>query len=178
MRIRDICTPHLRLVSSAPDLLEADFTGDRSLLSTRLCAIVPPSWPPEHWEPHCLPFLENQFAEHPHTLAWSRYVVLTEAPDTLIGTIGGFPRSTAEAEIGYGILPLWQGRGLATEAALVLINEISRHPGISSISAQTFPHLSASVRVMEKCGMHRAGPGDEQGTVRYRMDLPRPAPSL
>lgn len=176
MPFADILTSRLRLVSLTTDMIEADFSGDRVRLAALLSASVPGFWPPEHWEPHCAPFLERLFAEHPHTPAWSRYIVLTEGPATLIGTVGGFPRSSAVAEIGYGILPAWQRQGLATEAALALIAVIARHPGVTTISAQTFPHLHGSLRVMQKCGMHEAGAGDEEGTVRYQVALPCPAP--
>ena len=61
----------------------------------------------------------------------------------------------------------------ATEAAEALINLIRSDPGITSIIAHTFPHLLGSRRVMEKCGMIPGGPapGEEPGTLRYRLTL-------
>jgi [ribosomal protein S5]-alanine N-acetyltransferase len=94
--------------------------------------------------------------------------VTREQPSILIGTLGGLPRTETEAEVGYGILPPWQRQGLATEGLLALLEEIRRRKSVLTFTAQTFPHLVASVRVLEKCGFAQAGAGDEEGTVRYR----------
>jgi len=36
------------------------------------------------------------------------------------------------------------------------------------VSAQTYPSLPESIKVMERCGMEFVGVGDDPGTVRYR----------
>ena len=87
----------------------------------------------------------------------------------LIGTVGGFPRSESEAEIGYSILGPWQRHGLATEGARAIMQEILRNERIETLTAQTYPTLIASIRVLEKCGFQPAGPGDDEGAVRYRV---------
>jgi [ribosomal protein S5]-alanine N-acetyltransferase len=166
----DILTPHLRLVSITLDLLDVDEAGDTAGLARLLQAVVPPEWPPEHWEPHVFPFFRSQFANHPHTIGWSRYVVTRHQP-TLIGTLGGFPRTPEEAEIGYGILPPWQRKGFATEGLRALLTELFREPGVILATAQTFPHLAASLGVLAKCGFQAAGEGDDPGAVRFRLNL-------
>jgi RimJ/RimL family protein N-acetyltransferase len=40
--------------------------------------------------------------------------------------------------------------------------------GVQSVSAQTYPSIPESVKVMERCGMTFVGDGDEPGTLRYR----------
>ena len=168
MTFPDILTPGLRLVAIVPALLRVE----GSALATAVGAVIPPLWPPEHWEPHVYDFLEELYARAPYTVAWTRYVVTRSAPATLIGTLGGFPRTDTEAEVGYGILPPWQRRGLATEGLLALMEEIRRRDEIQTFTAQTYPNLIASLRVLEKCGFALAGPGDEEGTLRYRRGLP------
>lgn len=125
-------------------------------------------WPPEHWEPHVCDFLESLYARAPYSIAWTRYAVTRAAPATLIGTLGGFPRTDTEAEVGYSTLPPWQRQGLATEGLVALMEEIRQREEIQTFTAQTYPHLIASVRVLEKCGFALAGAGDEEGTVQYR----------
>ena len=164
----DLLTQRLTLVAITPSLLRLDAPQ----LARALNADVPGLWPPEHWEPHVFDFLERQYDRAPHTIAWNRYVLLRSQPGTLIGTIGGFPRNETEAEIGYSILGPWQRQGFATEALLAILNEISRTAAVETITAQTFPHLVASIRVLEKCGFAPAGAGDEEGTVRYRRTTP------
>lgn len=166
MKFPDILTPRLRLVAITPPLLRVE----GSALAIAVGAVIPALWPPEHWEPHVYDFLEELYARAPYAVAWTRYVVTRTEPATLIGTLGGFPRTDVEAEVGYGILPPWQRQGLATEGLLALMEEIRRRDEIQTFTAQTYPHLAASVRVLEKCGFDWAGPGDEEGTVRYRRN--------
>lgn len=173
----EILTERLRLVTITAERMRADFALDRNLLANLIDAEVPPEWPPEHWEPHCFDFIEKMYAEHPQTYGWSRYVVLQAEQPVLIGTLGGFVKSASEAEIGYGILPRWQRNGYATEAARALIAELLRDGSLETISAQTYPHLTASRRVMERCGMQLAGPGEEEGTIRYQLHRSRTSPA-
>jgi RimJ/RimL family protein N-acetyltransferase len=39
------------------------------------------------------------------------------------------------------------------------------------VIAETYPHLTPSIGVMEKCGLAFAGEGSEEGVIRY--ELPR-----
>jgi ribosomal-protein-alanine N-acetyltransferase len=166
MTFPEILTPRLRLVAITPALMRVEGAE----LSRRVGAEIPPTWPPEHWEPHVYDFLEELYGRAPYAIAWTRYVVTRAEPATLIGTLGGFPRMETEAEVGYGILPPWQRQGLATEGLRALMGEIRRRDEVRTFTAQTFPHLLASVRVLEKCGFVLVGPGDEEGTVRYRRE--------
>lgn len=166
MTFPDILTSRLRLVAITPALLRAEGPA----LATAVGAAIPDAWPPEHWEPHVYDFLDALYARAPYAIAWTRYVVSRGEPAMLIGTLGGFPRTETEAEVGYGILPPWQRQGLATEGLLALMDEIRRREEVQTFTAQTYPHLVASVRVLEKCGFGPAGPGEEEGTVRYRRN--------
>lgn len=169
MTIPDILTPRLRLVAITPALLRVESPE----LEASVGAGIPAMWPPEYWEPHVYDFLDVLYARAPYAIAWTRYVVTRAEPATLIGTLGGFPRTETEAEVGYGILPPWQRQGLATEGLLALMGQIRRREQMRTFTAQTYPHLQASVRVLEKCGFALVGPGDEEGTVRYRREVVR-----
>ena len=164
--VPDIHTQHLILVAITPSLLRLE----PSDLSRLLATDVPEIWPPEHWEAHVLDFIDKQCRETPSTIGWNRYVVLRSQRPVLVGTLGGFPRSATDVEIGYSILPPWQRRGIATEGVKALVTEIFRDARVNVISAQTFPHLVASVRVLEKCGFKHVGCGDDEGTIRYRLE--------
>ena len=168
MNQSDILTPRLRLVTLSPEMIDADAAGDYALLGSLLGAVVLPEWPPEHWEPHVFDFFRRQYAEHPHTIGWSRYVVTRVSP-TLIGTLGGFPRTQDEVEVGYGILPPWQRQGYASEGFRAMLAALFQEDRVSSATAQTFPHLDASLGVLRKAGFEPAGEGDEPGAVRFRL---------
>ena len=169
----DIVTARLSLIAITPEMLLSEKNGDGRFGELIRC-VVPTNWPPEHWEPHVFDFLLKQLAEHPEQLGWPRYVSLVAADGqrTLIGTLGAFtkPGQSNECEIGYSILPPYEGMGLATEGAKALIEYLRKDERLESVIAHTFPSLTGSVRVMEKCGMVLEGEGEE-GTVRYRLRL-------
>lgn len=60
-----------------------------------------------------------------------------------------------EVEVGYGFLPQFWGRGLATEVARACIDIGHRQLGLRSIVAITRPSNLASQRVMQKAGLVR-----------------------
>jgi RimJ/RimL family protein N-acetyltransferase len=60
---------------------------------------------------------------------------------------------TDEVEIGYGFLPAWWGRGLATEIACACADLGLGRVGLPSVVAVTLPEHAASRRVMTKAGL-------------------------
>ena len=174
MHPADIITSRLDLVPISCAALDSEQANDLRLAQI-IQSIVPENWPPADWEPHVFTILLEQYEKHPEQIAWHRYLCLRE-PDqtrTLIGAAGAFWRETSpsECEIGYSVLPPWEGQGFATEATRALIAHIRLDPGIESIIAHTFPHLAASIRIMEKCGLNPDGVGEEPNTIRYRLRL-------
>jgi RimJ/RimL family protein N-acetyltransferase len=137
-------------------------------------------WPPEVWEPHVWEMLLGMFAERPDEKAWHRYVVLRGERRVLIGTVnaGSWSGNPEEAELGYALVSEFWRRGLATEAALALVEFVEASGGVRRLCAHTFPELTASVRILERCGFLLEGPGAEEGTVRYGKGLRDPTPAL
>ena len=90
----------------------------------------------------------------------------------LIGTLGGFRRTErpGECEVGYSVLPEFQGQGYATEGMERFLAWAFSHAELRTVVAQTLPSLPASRRVMEKLGMTYEGPGFEEGSVLYRVE--------
>ncbi len=167
-------TARLALIAITAETLESEKAADGQLGQLIQCG-VPANWPPVDWEPHVLDMLLAQFDRDPTQVGWHRYVGLIQ-PDgsrLLIGTLGAFPRESlpAECEIGYTILPPYEGQGLATEAAQGLLEYLRGDGRLRSVVAHTFPRLAGSIRVMEKCGFVPDGDGEEPGTVRYRLQL-------
>ena len=58
-----------------------------------------------------------------------------------------------EVEIGYGFLPAWWGRGLATEIARACVDLGCGRLGLPSVVAVTLPEHAASQHVMRKTGL-------------------------
>ncbi len=82
----------------------------------------------------------------------------------LIGFVNDCGMDETSIEVGYVILPEYQGRGYATEAVGACINELFRM-GYRKVIAGYFEENPASGRVMEKCGMHRI---DEEEDIEYQ----------
>ncbi len=85
------------------------------------------------------------------------------------GEIGLFYQEpvSRQAMIGYGLLPQWRGRGLATRAVRLLARWAFQQAGIARLVAGTAPENAGSQRVLERAGFTR------EGYLRAR--LPGPA---
>ncbi len=175
--IEEIRTPRLALIAMTPEsiLAEQSANGDYHQLGDVIGCTIHPEWPHKDWEPHVLTFMLNQFADHPDRIGWNRYVALREPDETrmLVGCVGAMGKDDplTTCEIGWGVLPSFEGRGYATEAILALLERLRADKRITSFIAHTFPSLHRSIRIMEKCGMVFDGDGEEAGTIRYRRDL-------
>ena len=167
-KVGDLTTARLRLVAITPVMLRAEEAADGSLARV-LGAEVTADWPPEHWEPHVYHFIEKQYEDEPRTRGWNRYVLLPNSRGwVLIGAVGAFPKLNGDAEIGYSTIRSYQRQGYATEAAGALVEWLLTQKDVKSVSAQTYPSLMESIKVMERCGMIYVGPGEDEGTVRYQ----------
>ncbi|NYI04442.1 GNAT family N-acetyltransferase [Allostreptomyces psammosilenae] len=105
-------------------------------------------------------------------------LVLLETGET-IGGIGLFEVAEEDAvEVGYGLVPGAEGRGLATEALVALLTAVLALPAVRRVVAITEHANAASQRVLEKAGMVRIGADAEMyhyttpgpGVRRYRAD--------
>jgi hypothetical protein len=74
------------------------------------------------------------------------------------------------AEIGYGILEKYRGRGYASEAVQAVCRWAFGHSEVKSLEAETDAESFASQRVLEKCGFRPNGAFGEEGP---RFTLPR-----
>lgn len=86
--------------------------------------------------------------------AWFTYwLVVTNLENVGIGLVGfkGSPNKQGAVEIGYGIDPVWQNRGYATEAVQALLDWAFQHPYCTAITATEVCN-PASRRVLEKLG--------------------------
>lgn len=170
-RVVDLRTGPLRLVVITPEMLVAEHRSDVSELGRLLGAKLTMEWPPVEWEPHVFRIIQKQYEEWPESYGWHRYVLLKRGlgrESVLVGAVGGFPRRCGDVEIGYSTLPGFQRRGYATAFARRLVEFLLEQDGVKSVSAQAYPQIQESIKVMARCGMSYVGEGDDSGTVRYR----------
>lgn len=103
----------------------------------------------------------------------SWYVILPDGAGrkTLIGSVGagGPPDESGAIMIGYSLRDQFHGKGYATEALQGFLAWAGRHPGLRRVVANTYPHLTTSIRVLEKCGFGLVGAGLDEGTIRFEL---------
>jgi len=163
----DLLTARLRLAAVTSEHLDAE-ANEPQKLGSLIRVRIPAEWPDVNWDANVFEVIQRQFAKFPNTRGWHRYVILSGNDPVLIGTLGAFPKTDDEAEVGYGILQNWQRNGYATEGVKALIQSLFEQ-GVKSVFAHTSSHMQESIRVMEKCGLTYEAPGEEEGTVRYRL---------
>lgn len=87
------------------------------------------------------------------------FAVVHRVDNLMIGMCGykGPPGADGVVEIAYGIVPGYQGRGYATEAAQALIAYAFGSGRVRTVRAHTFAAVNASAHVLEKCGFKCLG---------------------
>ncbi len=161
-------SPRLYLVPATIELGGADLDGNGAL-GAALGVPVPPEWPPEHHSRPAVMAIVEQLrdrAEH----GWSAWYLVGRGPEEgLVGVCGfkGRPDAAGSVEISYAIAQPFQNVGYATEAVERLVQWAFGHEPVTQVTAETFPYLRQSIRVLEKNGFCPDGRGSEYGVVRY-----------
>lgn len=84
--------------------------------------------------------------------------------DKLIGFVNDVGIEGGEIELGYVIHPAFQGKGYATEMLKAVIDELLQTK-FSKVITGVFIENTASIRVMQKCGMQRI---DKEEDIVYQ----------
>jgi ribosomal-protein-alanine N-acetyltransferase len=102
--------------------------------------------------------------ERGEILAWA---IADRDSDRLIGTSAVFSinREQGRAEIGYSLAGAWQGRGLARDALVLILDHLFDGLGMRRIEADIDPRNCASRRLVERLGFQC------EGLLRQRWQL-------
>jgi RimJ/RimL family protein N-acetyltransferase len=168
--LRLLKSERLNLISATRGLIEKDIAGP-GFLAEALDVSVPESWPPDLYGPRAMLFALTQLDDAAEQ-GWSFwYLATADEPCELAGICGfkGRPDESGSVEIGYSILSRFQRRSFATEAVARLVRWAFSHYNVKEVCAETLPHLTQSIRVLEKNGFRRAGAGSEAGVIRYAI---------
>jgi len=87
----------------------------------------------------------------------------------LIGTIClfEFADDNIKAEIGYELLPSYQGKGLMQEAASKVLEFGFQHIGLNSIEAYTHSENQNSTRLLEKFNFKKQSPSEDNSDKSF-----------
>ena len=72
-------------------------------------------------------------------------------------------------ELGYGIIPFYQGQGLMKEALLSIIEYGFCSMKLKSLDAYTEKHNVKSIKLLEKCNFNEIKRVDDQGYFNSRI---------
>jgi ribosomal-protein-alanine N-acetyltransferase len=117
---------------------------------------------------HIVKYLDKLKGDH-ELLGWGvRYVTLTEN-NQVIGDIGfkGKPNDKGIVEVGYGIIPEMQKKGIATEAVRAVIEWAFSSSKVKKVVAECLGDNVPSIRVLEKLGMRRTS--SENGMINWEL---------
>jgi len=149
---KPLSTARLELIPATAPLVRAEL-GQANTFSKLLGAEIPANWPPELLV-DALPFFLEQLERHPEQTGWlSWYWVLRGYPEPVLMGSGGFkgcPQRNGTIEVGYSVLPQYQGRGYATEAVSGLLSWAFAHAEVSRVIAETLPDNERSIRPIHR----------------------------
>ncbi|NQX82910.1 MAG: GNAT family N-acetyltransferase [Flavobacteriaceae bacterium] len=99
-------------------------------------------------------YIEQNIKPQFDRLGYGGYTITTKQGNNKIGTCGLFDRDGLEGiDIGFGLLPEFEGKGYALESAIELRNAAFEVLGIDTISAITNKENKASQKLIERLGL-------------------------
>lgn len=169
----------LTLVASTLDHLEAELNAPDAFPAL-LAASVPTDWPTGEYDAGAIAYFRDRLAEGgPAVVGWYGWYAIRESesgqPRLLVGAAGYFgpPDAEGTVEIGYSVVPRWQGRGYASQMVRALVQHAFSSGRVQRVIAHTTASNPASVAVLRRCGFIAVGAGEQPGTFRFER---RPDP--
>lgn len=106
--------------------------------------------------------------------AWIIWAVEHKQVGRVIGTVSIWNLKAVQVsgELGYGIIPDYQGQGLMREALLAVVDYGFSVMKLQTLEAYTEENNVRSCGLLKRCGFAEAGRVEEEGYVnkrRYRM---------
>lgn len=108
---------------------------------------------------------------------WITWAIVLKETNKVIGTIclWNFTKADSKTEIGYELLPIYQGQGLLQEAMVAVLGYGFKNIALNSIEAVLHPDNRKSIQLLEKNGFVKeesnkiAARGDKDVMVVYTL---------
>lgn len=175
-----ITTARMRLTPADVALARAEMK-DRAEFARLLSASVPDDWPPELLA-DASPLFLGWIEAAPDRIGWYVWYavlraareaseLLVDGPEDILMACGGFkgPPEDGAVEIGYSVLPRFQGQGYGVEMVRALVDWAFAQPGVARIVADTEAGNRGSIRLLRRLGFVEVGPGAETGHLRFAL---------
>ncbi len=147
-----ITTDRLEIITFDVAMIQALLKGAKELEKI-VSFQVPADYPMDVYK-QFFPYKIERFSKQPEENKWEGLIIDSES-QTVIGDIGykSGPNEQGEINLGYSVLPTYQGKGFATEAATGMVAWGLKQPGVEKIIATCSPQNNASIRVLQKAGL-------------------------
>ena len=105
---------------------------------------------------HIINYIEK-LKNDPELLGWGVWYATLAENTQIIGDLGfkGKPGEKGIVEVGYGIIPEMQNKGIATEAVNAIVNWGFSSPSVQKVVAECLEDNIPSIKVLEKIGMKK-----------------------
>jgi [ribosomal protein S5]-alanine N-acetyltransferase len=171
-------TDRLKLIAATAEHVRTELE-DPDRLTHLLDANVSPAWPPGEYDRPAMEFFLSCFEAGGEAVEgwYGWYAVCANGPNflrsnssrSLVGVGGYFgpPDAAGTVEVGYSVLPEWQGYGYASEMVQALVAHAFTFLAVKQVRAHTHNNNPASIKVLLNSGFQAAGAGAEAGTLLY-----------
>ncbi len=162
----------LTLVAIDPGLAQAQLDGP-DILAACLGAAPPSAWPPEPFDAEIVAWCRDSLARDPGGVGWYGWLLLEDQGGpgpVLVGAAGllGRPDFDGEVEVGFGILPEHQGKGLGAQA-LAALTRWAQARGARTVVAHVPADHETGRRALQKNGFS-AESQPYPGVARFVLD--------
>lgn len=147
-----VITNRLKVITFEVEMIKA-LLEEPEQLAEMIPYGVPAEYPMDVYK-QFFPYKIERFTEQPEENVWEGLIINKES-QMVIGDIGykGSPNEKGEINLGYSVLPRFQGQGFATEAAAAMVEWGLEQPGVQKVTATCSLENIASIRVLQKAGL-------------------------
>lgn len=102
---------------------------------------------------------------------WIIWAIEHKQSNKVIGTIciWNINKEESSGELGYGIIPAYQGKGLMKESLVSVLEYGFKVMGLIVIEAYTEEHNEASIKLLESCEFVEVNRVDEEGDLNNQV---------
>ena len=149
-----IDTERLKIITFTVEMMEAFLKGNNEIEIITPYRVAP-EYPLEVYK-QFFEYKIDRFRKFPFENEWEG-IIIHKKDNMIIGDMGfkkGGPNEESIIDIGYSVVPSYQGKGYATEMGKAMVGWGLSQPNVKKVIATSDTDNFASKRVLEKIGFH------------------------
>ncbi|MCM3587442.1 GNAT family N-acetyltransferase [Mesobacillus maritimus] len=146
-------TERLEMITFTADMMEAILNGTAEQ-EGKIPYQLALGWPMPVYK-QFFAYKIERFRKYPAENEWEG-IIVHKQDQRIIGDMGfkGGPNEDGVIDLGYSIVPSYQGKGYATEMGKAMVEWGRSNSAVQKVIATCHPENLASIRVLEKIGFH------------------------